>query len=164
MGVEALGARWWGLGYWGGGGGGIPDISGVPDVGWSSQHGLSSRHGMEFQTWDGVPDMGGVPDMEWGSRHGVGYQTQVGFLTWDDGVPDRWWGTRQGWVKKGNLSFSEFSNVRFNLTSRGFNLTSHKIISFTSRGNLTSHESGILHSLIFVIFCSNIRVCFETYR
>ena len=123
-----------------------------------------------FQTWDGVPDMGavpdkggvpdmgvvpdmtGVPDMEWGSRHGVGYQTQVGFQTWDDGVPDRWSGTRQGWVKKGNLSFSKFSNVRFNLTSCGFNLISRKIISFTSRGNLTSHQSGILHSLIF--YCS----------
>ena len=78
----------------------------------------------------------------------MGYQTQVGFQTWDDGVPDRWWGTRQGWVKKGNLSFSEFSNVHFNLTSRGFNLTSCKIISFTSHGNLTSHQSGILHSLI----------------
>ena len=107
---------------------------------------------VEFQTWDGVPDMGGVPDMEWGSRNGVGYQTQVGFQTLDDGVPDRWWGTRQGWVKKGYLSFSEFSNVRFNLTLRGFNLISRKIISFTSCGNLTSHKSGILHSLIFCSF------------
>ena len=66
----------------------------------------------------------------------MGYQTHVGFQTWDDGVPDRWWGTRQGWVKKGNLSFSELSNVHFNLRSRGFNITSRKIISFTSRGNL----------------------------
>ena len=94
--------------------------------------------------------MGGVPYIEWGSRHEMGYQTQVGFQTWDDRVPDRWWGTRQGWVKKGNLSFSEFSNIHFNLTSCGFNLTSCKIISFTSRGNLTSHQSGILHSLIFI--------------
>ena len=102
-------------------------MSGVPDMGWSSRHG-------------------------WGSRHGMGYQTQVVFQTWDDAVPDRWWGTRQGWVKKGNLSFSEFSNVRFNLTSRGFNLTSRKVISFTSRGNLTSQQSGIHHSLIFSHF------------
>ena len=45
-------------------------------------------------------------------------------------VPSTW---------KGNLGFSEFSkfsNVRFNLTSCGFNLTSRKIISFTSHGKI----------------------------
>ena len=93
----------------------------------------------------GVPDMGGVADMGWSSRHGWGSRHEMGFQTWG-GIPDT------GRVPDmGNLSFSEFSNVCFNLTSRGFNFTSRKIISFTSHGNLTSHQSGILHSLIFLI-------------
>ena len=48
---------------------------------------------MGFQTWGGIPDIGRVADMGM-----MGYQT-------DDGVPGR------GGDKKGNLSFSEFSNV-----------------------------------------------------
>ena len=100
---------------------------------WSSRHGWGSRHEMVFQTWGGIPDTGRV------SRHGmIGYQT-------DGAVPGR------GGLKQGNLSFSEFSNIRFNLTSCGLNLTSRKIISFTLCGNLMSHQSGILHSLIFLL-------------
>ena len=122
--------------------GGVPDMGmGFQTWGWGSSQGWGSRHG------DGVPDMGmgfltwgwgsrhgdGVPDKGWGSRHGDGVpRPGVGFLTWGWGTRHRW-GSRYGMM---GYQTDDGVPVRGGVTT------------------FTSHQSGILHSLIFDLFNS----------
>ena len=73
---------------------------------------------------------------EWGSIQGMGFHTEMGFQSWD-GVPDRGWDTRHRLGSRhGMVGYQTWDD---GMSDRGRVTT------------LTSHQSGILHSLIFLV-------------
>ena len=108
-------------------------VVGVLGVGWG-QWGWDIRLRMGFQTQDGVPVRDEVPDKGWGSRHeDGGFRQGVEFLIWG-GVADKGCGTRHRWGSRhGIMGYQTDDGV----SVRGGVTT------------FTSHQSGILHSLIF---------------
>ena len=111
---------------------------------WGQDSGVGAL-GVAYQTRDGVPGRGWGYSQGWGSRLGMGFQTWngvsdmgmgsrhgLGFQTWG-GVPDREFGTRHRYQTDDGVP------------GRG------GVIIFTS------HQSGILHSLIFPSFLRSMK-------
>ena len=120
VGREQLGARQGQQGPDGGRG------TGGKMVGWRHWGwGGGTGGGISYKGW--VPDRSGGSSQGWGSRQGMGFQTC-------DGVPDRGCGTKHRWGSRHGMMIYQTDG---GVPGRGGVTT------------FTSHQSEILHSLIF---------------